>query len=47
MERLGSASRLREALFPAAIEGSTSVEAAVWTAIARVVLNLDEFITRE
>jgi hypothetical protein len=25
----------------------TTVEAATWTAVARVLLNLDEFITRE
>jgi hypothetical protein len=28
-------------------EGTPAIEAAVWTATARVVLNLDEMITRE
>jgi len=28
-------------------EGVTPVEAAAWTAVARVLVNLDEFITRE
>ena len=37
----------RDALFAAALEGVPQVEAAVWVAVSRVVLNLDEFITRE
>ncbi len=28
-------------------KGVTDIDAAVWTATARVLLNLDEFITRE
>jgi hypothetical protein len=47
IERLASTPKLRKALFPATIENRTPVETAAWTAIARVVLNLDEFITRE
>ena len=46
-ERLVHAPEIRDAIFPAAIEGRTSVETAAWTTVARVVLNLDEFITRE
>ncbi len=46
-ERLAHAPELRAALFPAAIEDRTPLETAAWTALARVVLNLDEFITRE
>jgi hypothetical protein len=34
-------------LAPAAAPGSTRLETAVWTGIASVLLNLDEFITRE
>ena len=30
-----------------AIKGVTSEESAAWTAAARIVLNMDEFITRE
>ncbi len=46
-ERLAHAPEIRDAIFPAAIEGRTSVETAAWTTVARIVLNLDEFITRE
>ena len=31
----------------AAADGSDVAEAAAWVAIARTVLNLDEFVTRE
>jgi hypothetical protein len=34
-------------LFPLQITGVDPVEAAVWTSISRVLLNLDEFMTRE
>ena len=32
---------------PGLPEGTGAVEGAAWTALARVLLNLDEFITRE
>ena len=36
-----------DALFPAQLEGIGRVEAAAWVGLSRVLLNLDEFITRE
>ena len=36
-----------EALFPNRLEGIEPLEAAAWTALGRVLLNLDEFITRQ
>jgi hypothetical protein len=35
------------ALFPNRIEGVPQIEAAAWVELSRVLLNLDEFITRE
>ncbi|MCX6628411.1 MAG: hypothetical protein NTW28_12370, partial [Candidatus Solibacter sp.] len=35
------------ALFPNRIEGVPQAEAAAWVELSRVLLNLDEFITRE
>jgi len=35
------------ALFPNRIEGVPQVDAAAWVELSRVMLNLDEFITRE
>jgi len=35
------------ALFPNRIEGVPQVETAAWVELSRVLLNLDEFITRE
>jgi len=35
------------ALFPSPAEGVAPAEAAAWVGISRVLLNLDEFITRE
>jgi hypothetical protein len=35
------------ALFPNRLEGVPQVDAAAWTELSRVLLNLDEFITRE
>jgi len=35
------------AIFPAPIEGEDPAEAAAWVGVSRVLLNLDEFITRE
>ena len=37
----------RDTLFAVALEGIPAVEAATWVAVSRVLLNLDEFITRE
>jgi hypothetical protein len=34
-------------LFPAPVEGVRAAEAAAWVGVSRVLLNLDEFITRE
>lgn len=34
-------------LYPLPVQGSTPAKAAAWTALASVLLNLDEFITRE
>jgi len=34
-------------LMPVEVEGVARVEAAAWAALCRVLLNLDEFITRE
>ena len=36
-----------QALFPNRFEGVQPVEAAAWVGVARVILNLDEFINRE
>jgi len=33
--------------YPAALEGVDRTEAAAWTGVSRLILNLDEFITRE
>ena len=35
------------ALFPVAPDGTNPAEAAAWVGVSRVLLNLDEFITRE
>jgi hypothetical protein len=35
------------ALFPNRIEGVSQTDAAAWAQLSRVLLNLDEFITRE
>ena len=35
------------ALFPNRLEGVPQMEAAAWVELSRVLLNLDEFITRE
>ena len=47
-ERFQSDSEACKALAPNPLPaGTTEIEAATWTAISRVLLNLDEFITRE
>jgi hypothetical protein len=35
------------ALFPNRMEGVPQTETAAWVALSRVLLNLDEFITRD
>ena len=40
-------SNVVEALFPNRMEGVPQIEAAAWVELSRVLLNLDEFITRE
>ena len=35
------------ALFPNRLEGVPQAEAAAWVELSRVLLNLDEFITRD
>jgi hypothetical protein len=44
---LRASPKMSIALFPGAIEGIPQTEAAAWVEIGRVILNLDEFITRE
>ena len=36
-----------KALFPAQLEGIDRVEASVWVGMSRILLNLDEFVSRE
>jgi hypothetical protein len=36
-----------EQQFPANLENADATEAAAWTGLAKVLLNLDEFVTRE
>ncbi len=47
LRRLASDGNTAEALFPNRIEGVPQTEAAAWVELSRVLLNLDEFITRE
>ena len=47
MQMLAADATAAEALFPIEGIGSNQAEAAAWTGIASVLLNLDEFITRE
>ena len=35
------------AMFPNRVDGTDPVDAAAWTGLSSVLLNLDEFITRE
>jgi hypothetical protein len=39
--------KVAEKLFPSAATGADPIESAAWVGVARVLLNLDEFITRE
>jgi hypothetical protein len=45
--RLAQDEKALAALFPNRIEGVPQVDAAAWVELSRVMLNLDEFITRE
>ena len=36
-----------EKMFPVELAGHSRVESAAWTALASVLLNVDEFVTRE
>ncbi|MBC8166038.1 MAG: PSD1 domain-containing protein [Bryobacteraceae bacterium] len=47
LEILGKDSSASAALLPAPPEGVDRTEAAAWVGVSRVLLNLDEFITRE
>ena len=47
MSSLGKDPEEAKALFPAPVEGVAPAEAAAWVGVSRVLLNLDEFITRE
>lgn len=44
---MGGDAELAAKWFPAGLEGVERAEAAAWVGVSRVVLNLDEFITRE
>ncbi len=44
---LGGNPKAAGELFPAPLEGVRPQEAAAWVGVSRVILNLDEFITRE
>ena len=45
--KLESTPEMAEKLFPARLEGVNRVETAAWVGLSRILLNLDEFITRE
>ena len=47
LRSLAADSQTVAALFPNRIEGVPQMEAAAWVELSRVLLNLDEFITRE
>jgi len=47
LKKLGSDTAAMNALFPNRLDHLPQLEAAAWTEVARVLLNLDEFITRE
>ena len=47
MSSFGKDPKAAEDLFPARVEGVPPAEAAAWVGVSRVLLNLDEFITRE
>ncbi len=47
MSVLGKDPASARELFPAPVEGTAPAELAAWVGVSRVLLNLDEFITRE
>jgi hypothetical protein len=47
LKSLAADSKTVAALFPNRMEGAPQTEAAAWVELSRVLLNLDEFITRE
>jgi hypothetical protein len=47
MSSFGKDPKAARELFPAPVEGVAPAEAAAWVGVSRVLLNLDEFITRE
>jgi hypothetical protein len=47
LRHLGASPQTVAALFPNRIEGVPQADAAAWVELSRVLLNLDEFITRE
>src|SRR5579871_6237685 len=47
LRKLSSDPQTVDALFPNRIEGVPQTDAAAWVELSRVLLNLDEFITRE
>jgi hypothetical protein len=47
MRNLQGSPQTVAALFPNRIEGAPQVDTAAWVQVSRVLLNLDEFITRE
>jgi hypothetical protein len=47
LKALGGEAKTVTALFPNRVEGLSQTEAAAWVELSRVLLNLDEFITRE
>ncbi|SPF36363.1 hypothetical protein SBA4_1870013 [Candidatus Sulfopaludibacter sp. SbA4] len=47
LRHLGESPQTVSALFPNQIAGVPQIDAAAWVELSRVLLNLDEFITRE
>ncbi len=47
MQLLDASPKIAEALYPLQPEGYDRTVAAAWTGIGRVLLNTDEFMTRE
>jgi hypothetical protein len=47
LKTLGADRKTVAALFPNRMEGVQQTDAAAWVELSRVLLNLNEFITRE